>query len=173
MNIQDEQFVVYLFSLFYRELGFQHIVQMQLRFPDCTAVKEGKQVSIEFQRESDSLSEHLLPEPPIYRNLLGYDVSETDKEIIVKQGSNIRTYPKSDYKLYVARESYEIRTKVLKLDYCVCWKVNHNPSDFREEYSQIKEFIELSRKPIIIDFMEKRKQSLEMLGIKDLATEEK
>jgi hypothetical protein len=171
MNIKDEQFVVYLFSLFHRELDFEHVIQMQLGFPDCTAVKEGKQVTIEFEKGSDTLREH-IGEPIVYRNLPGNEVSETSDEILAKEGSETRTYPKSEYHMYTSPYQYDIRKKVLKLDYCVCWEINHNPSDFIEEYSLIKGFIELRKNPIIIDFMEKRKRSLELLQIKDLTTAE-
>jgi hypothetical protein len=49
--------------------------------------------------------------------------------------------------------------------------VNHDPSHFEKEYSQVK-FIELSTKPFVVDFMEKRRDSLKTLGIKDLAMRE-
>jgi hypothetical protein len=92
-----------------------------------------------------------------------YDIREAEKEIVVKEGPDCRTYPRSDYKAEIAPGGYTITKKVLDLDYCVCWKITHQ---LREEYIKVK-FIELSSHPIIIDFMEKRKQFLELLGIKD------
>ena len=170
MYLEDEQFVVYLFSIFHRELGFEHIVQIQTKFPDCIAVRGGKQVSIEFENTSDSLVMHL--EGKLVYPLPGHEVNETDTEIIIREGSEIRVYPKSEYRLFPGKQLNIIRKKLLKLDYCVCWKINHDSSLFKEEYSEIKEFIELSSNPKIIDFMGKRKKSLESLGIKNLAAEE-
>ena len=176
-NVRDEGFIVYLFSLFHREHGFDHIVQMQTKFPDCTAIKEGKQVSIEFQKTSDELSEHLVPlelgkSGIIWRNLPDQNIKvfETGKEIVVERGSECAPvrFPKSEYDLYTAQDSWEIRKRILNLDYCVCWKVNQDPSHFEKEYSHVK-FIELSIEPIVVDFMEKRRDSLKTLGIKDLA----
>lgn len=168
MRVNDEQFVVYLFSMFHPELGFEHIVQMQLKFPDCTAVKEGKKVSIEFERTSDNLTEH-LDGRYVYK-IPGNEIYETDSEIIVKEGSDVRKYPKSDYKISHTPQSAVIMKKVLKLDYCVCWRKNPDIINaFKEVYGEIKKFIELSSKPIIIDFLEKRRRSLQQLGFKDLA----
>jgi len=178
-NVRDEGFVVYLFSLFHRELGFDHIVQMQTKFPDCTAVKEGKEVSIEFQKTSNELSEHLAPPELgksgiIWRNLPNqYKVLENEEEIVVERGSERAPlhFPKSEYDLYTAQDLWEIRKRTLNLDYCVCWKVNHDPSYLEKEYNQVK-FIELRTQPIVVDFMEKRRDSLMTLGIKDLAIRE-
>jgi len=157
-----ESFVVYLSSKFHKELEFEHIVDFDTQeFPDCIAIKDGKRVSIEFETGSNSLGSHLVPENKNNYGHPDYEIKETETDIVVTDGRGCRKYPKSDYKAEIAPGGYIITKKVLDLDYCVCWKITHQP---REEYIKVK-FIELSSHPLIIDFMEKRKQFLERLGI--------
>jgi hypothetical protein len=171
MIVIDEQFVVYLFSLFHRELGFEHIVRMQTPFPDCIAVKDDKQVKIEFKRLSNLLIQSQKGEI-VWRNT-GSEVGETDDEFVVtQQGFVVRHYPKSEYKMSAGQDRWDIKEKVIKADYCVCWRINHDKQkEFKEEFNQVREFIALESKPIIIEFLRKRKEFLERLCIKDLAIE--
>ena len=159
----NEPFVVYLFSKFHKELEFEHIVDIDTQFPDCIAIRDGKKVSIEFETLSNSLATHLIAEYKLAYGHPDYEIRETETDIVVTDGRGCRKYPKSDYKAEIAPGGYTITYKVLDLDYCVCWKITHQP---REEYIKVK-FIELSSHPVIIDFMEKRKQFLALLGILD------
>jgi hypothetical protein len=169
MRITDEQFVVYLFSMFHRELGFDHIIQMQSnKFPDCTAVKDGHLVTIEFERTSGILANH-LEKRNILRNLTDSEVTQTPNEIIAKEGSRVDKYQMSDYRLYQTPWEWIIRKRVLDIDYCVCWEINHKPEDFEEEFSKTK-FIELSKQLVVINFMKERSNALQLLRIDDLTT---
>jgi len=164
-----EQFVVYLFSKFHKELEFEHIVDINTQFPDCIAIKDGKRVSIEFEPESSSLATHLFTESKTVYGQPDYQIKETETDVVVTDGSGSRKYPKSDYKAEIAPRGYIITRKVLDLNYCVCWKITHQP---KEEYIKVK-FIELSSHPVITDFMGMRKQVLERLGMSDYEASEK
>lgn len=55
----NEQGVVFLFSHFYKKLGFDKITYIQNYFPDCIAIdKKGKTVKIEFEFKSSSIKHH-------------------------------------------------------------------------------------------------------------------
>ena len=107
-----EQFVVYLFSKFHKELEFEHIVDIDTQFPDCIAVKKGKRVSIEFEPEASSLATHLFAKSKSAYGHPDYKISETETDIVVTDGRGCTKYPKSDYKAEIATRGYTITEKV-------------------------------------------------------------
>lgn len=48
----SEKLVVHLFMKYHKLLGFEEILKLQERFPDVTALKNGKKVRIEIESES-------------------------------------------------------------------------------------------------------------------------
>lgn len=57
---KNEIGVVYLFSRHHEELGFEKIIDITTRFPDITALREGKEVKIELEFLLSSFKSHYL-----------------------------------------------------------------------------------------------------------------
>lgn len=58
---KNEQEVVFLFSRFFKELGFEKIITLQSPYPDCIALtNENKQVTIEFEYYSSNFINHIV-----------------------------------------------------------------------------------------------------------------
>jgi len=55
---RDEQFVIELFKEIHEELGFEEIINLQKEFPDCTCIKDGEEVKIEFEFRSVNFKYH-------------------------------------------------------------------------------------------------------------------
>ena len=56
---KNEQEVIYLFSRNHEKLGFEKIKSFNPHgFPDCKAIKDGKEVGIEFELESNKFVTH-------------------------------------------------------------------------------------------------------------------
>jgi len=56
----NEQGVIYLFSRYHEKLGFERILHMGTRFPDATAIRNGKKVRIELEFLLSGLLSHYI-----------------------------------------------------------------------------------------------------------------
>jgi hypothetical protein len=161
----NEPWVVYLFSKFHEQLGFTKIVDIQSSFPDCTALKDNKEVTIEFESKSGHLQTHL-----IYGGWNSYEFCD-NRYLLKEDGENYRlysryrTYKNKDPDYTLSKENYFIlvhpkghwcgvRLKKLDLDYCIAWAVSDIDRK-RDEYSKVS-FIELNSIPVIRNFTIKR-----------------
>ena len=54
----NEMGVVFLFGRFYDVLGFEGIVHIGTRCPDCIAVRKGKTLRVEFEHRSSNFLNH-------------------------------------------------------------------------------------------------------------------
>lgn len=164
-----EAWVVYLFSKFHEQLGFEKITQIQSIFPDCTALKQGKEVSIEFETLSSHLGNHLKVDPfnitPTF-----YDVKETDTEITLTHKYSVfpnkpLIFSNQDY--FLSRTTpynayWELKRKCLNLDYCIAWKVSDN--DRKLPHYAKTQFIELRTHPVIQQFLKANNIELEKVN---------
>ena len=57
---KNEMGVFYLFSRHHEELGFEEIIDITARFPDITALRDGKEVKIELEFLLSSFKSHYL-----------------------------------------------------------------------------------------------------------------
>ncbi len=56
----NEQGVVYLFSKYHEKLGFERILHIGTRFPDMTAMRDGKETRIELEFLLSGLQSHYI-----------------------------------------------------------------------------------------------------------------
>lgn len=167
MRIQiNEPWVVYFFSKFHEQLGFEKIINVQTSYPDCTALKESKEVSIEFESKSSHLQTHLEYDE-VNLTPARYDLTENQKEIIFKERIwDKMTVPFEPLKLSKERyylmypenhwypnKYWRVMKKHLDLDYCVAWEV-YQVDVNREAYKNVQ-FIELKSSLMIKKFLEK------------------
>jgi len=57
-KVEEEAWVEKIFKKIYPRLGFDRIVKIQKRFPDCIAIKNGERVRIEFEYKSKNFFKH-------------------------------------------------------------------------------------------------------------------
>jgi len=150
----NEGFVVYLFSRFHEQLGFEKVLKIGSTFPDCIALKDGKEVRIEFEIMPWYLKSHV--KVATYSPVV-YIVTETEREYLVTSRSGQSnwkvSYPKDQYTATIYPNGLaEINYKRLPLDYCVCWENRGTKRDYQEGI----EIIELPRVPVIARFLLER-----------------
>jgi len=59
---KNEQGVIYLFSRYHEELGFEKILHIGTRFPDITAIRNGEEIKIELEFLLSGFQSHYIIE---------------------------------------------------------------------------------------------------------------
>lgn len=99
----NEQGVVYLFSRNHEKLGFEKVKYFDTHeTPDCVALRNGKEISIEFEHKLKDFCSHYKKDVYSPRKMFDYKIKGNYLLIFKKDDPNkiVERYPAKDYQIW-------------------------------------------------------------------------